>query len=63
MLQYHQDMTQMERMNVRLSAIQRAWLKRLAEKLQIDQANVIRVAITRLAEEEGIAGPGKRPIA
>ena len=43
--------------SVRLSPIQRNQLKRLAEKLQIDQANVMRLAITRLAEQEGIIHP------
>jgi predicted DNA-binding protein len=45
---------------IRLSTVQRSQLKRLAEKLQIDQANVIRLAITRLAEQEGIILIGKR---
>lgn len=39
---------------VRLSSIQLGQLARLAAKLQIDQANVIRLAITRLAESEGL---------
>ena len=45
----------MTQTSLRLSAIQRAQLKKLAVNLQIDQANVIRLAITRLAEQEGIA--------
>jgi hypothetical protein len=45
---------------LRLSSIQRSQLKRLSDKLQIDQANVMRLALTRLAEQEGII-QGKRP--
>ena len=40
--------------SLRLSAIQRSQLQKLAEKLQIDQSNVIRLALTRMAEQEGI---------
>ena len=40
---------------IRLSPTQRAQLKKLAEKLGVDQTNVIRVAIARLAEQEGVA--------
>lgn len=47
-------MAPMKRMTLRISTVQRAQLKKLAEKLQIDQANVLRLAITRLAESEGI---------
>lgn len=47
-------MTQVQRMTIRLSKIQREQLARLAQKLQIDQSNVIRLAITRLAESEGL---------
>jgi hypothetical protein len=53
-------MTPMKRMTFRISAIQRAQLKRLADKLQVDQANVVRLAITRLAEQEGVALSPKR---
>lgn len=48
-------MAAMQQTTLRLSAIQRKHLERLAEKLQIDKANVIRLAITRLAEQEGIS--------
>jgi len=51
----------MERLTVRLSATQRNWLKRLEDKLQLEQVNVIRLDITRLAEEEGVTGQKKRP--
>ena len=44
----------MKQMSLRLSSIQREALKKLADKLQIDQANVVRLAITRLAEQEGV---------
>ena len=54
-------MAQMKRMTLRISASQRSQLKRLATKLGIDQANVMRLAITRLAEQEGVALAGKRP--
>ena len=49
-------MSTMRQMSLRLSAIQRLQLQRLSQKLQIDKANVIRLAITRLAEQEGIIG-------
>lgn len=44
-------------MTLRLSSIQQAQLSKIAQKLQIDKANVIRLAITRLAEQEGIIQP------
>jgi predicted DNA-binding protein len=44
----------MKQTSLRLSSIHRNQLAKLAKKLQIDQANVIRLAITRLAEAEGI---------
>lgn len=47
-------MPPMKSTTLRLSTIQRAQLVKLAEKLQIDQASVIRFAITRLAEAEGV---------
>ena len=56
---YDGSMALMKRTTVRLSSIQLAQLEKLAAKLQIDVANVIRLAITRLAEEEGI-GQGKK---
>ena len=39
---------------VRLSAAQYKILARLEQKLQIDKTNIIRLAITRLAEAEGL---------
>jgi hypothetical protein len=51
----------MERMTVRFSAIQHNQLKKLAEKLQIDVVSVLRLAITRLAELEGVAPRPKYP--
>lgn len=39
---------------VRLSPAQRRTLERLSHKLGLDQTNVIRLAITRLAESEGM---------
>ncbi len=47
-------MTQMERVSVRLGLLQREQLKRLAKKLTMKPSNVMRLALTRLAEEEGI---------
>ena len=44
----------------RLSPIQRRQLRLLAHKLQINETNVIRLAIARLAEQEGIAPHGKQ---
>jgi predicted transcriptional regulator len=53
-------MGQMKAMTLRISTAQIGQLKRIAEKLQIDQTNVIRLAITRLAEQEGVALSSKR---
>lgn len=50
-------MPQLERISVRLSRAQLGHLRALSERLQIDQANVIRLAITRLAQWEGIIPP------
>jgi predicted transcriptional regulator len=51
-------MPPMRSMTLRLSSTQNRILEKLAEKLQIDKANVIRLAITRLAEQEGLSrGP------
>ena len=47
-------MTTLTPMTIRLSATQRTQLAKLATKLQIDTSNVIRLAIARLAESEGI---------
>jgi len=45
---------------IRLSSVQRAQLTRLAAKLGINRTNVIRLAIARMAEQEGLtASPGK----
>ena len=44
----------MKQTSLRLSSVHRSQLAKLAQKLQIDQANVIRLAITRLAEAEGV---------
>lgn len=59
-LAYDQKMAATKQTTIRLSSVQRSQLKRLAAKLQIDQANVMRLAITRLAEQEGILLTGKR---
>lgn len=53
-------MASMKQSTIRLSATQRAQLRKLAEKLGIDQANVIRLAISRLAEQEGITRVNSR---
>jgi predicted transcriptional regulator len=47
-------MEKMKATVVRLSSVQRAQLSKLAKKLQVNQSNVIRLAIARLAEQEGI---------
>jgi len=52
-------MASLKATTVRLSATQRAQLNQLARKLQIDTTNVIRLAIARLAEAEGITHPDK----
>jgi len=48
-------MGQMQRISVRLTSVQLSYLRSLASTLQIEQADVIRLAITRLAQWEGIA--------
>jgi hypothetical protein len=53
-------MPETPRVTIRLSKIQRDQLAQLARKLQIDQSNVMRLAIARLAEQEGILVPMKR---
>lgn len=45
---------------LRFSPIHKRQLKQLADKLQIKQADVIRLAITRLAEQEGILQSAKK---
>jgi len=53
-------MAETPKVTLRLSALQRRMLQRLARKLQIDQSNVIRLAISRLAEAEGLLHDEKR---
>lgn len=45
----------MRQISLRLSSTTEYQLEKLSEKLQINQANVIRQAIAKLAEQEGIA--------
>lgn len=47
-------------MTIRLSTAQRRQLHQLAQKLHIDPTNVVRLAITRLAEAEGILAPDRK---
>jgi hypothetical protein len=51
-----------KQMTLRINATQRIQLKLLQEKLQIDQANVIRLAISRLAEQEGVTAATKHQL-
>jgi predicted transcriptional regulator len=51
----------MKKMTVRLSPSLLTRVEKLSEKLQVDKSDVIRIAITRLAEAEGI-GQGKKPL-
>ena len=53
-------MPETPRVTLRLSPAQRRVLQRLARKLQIDQTNVIRLAISRLAEAEGVLHEERR---
>lgn len=53
-------MTTMKATIVRLSTVQRAHLAKLAKKLQVNQSNIIRLAIARMAEQEGITSSDKR---
>ena len=48
-------MAAMKQTTLRPGTIQNRPLEQLAEKLQIDRANVIRLAIARLAEQEGVS--------
>jgi len=41
-------------LTLRLSAAQRSQLARLSKKLGVDKTNLIRLAIARLAEAEGV---------
>ncbi|HVJ09254.1 MAG TPA: hypothetical protein VM554_12810 [Acidisarcina sp.] len=50
-------MTKMQHTTLRLSSVQIRQVNQLAQKLQLDRANVIRLAIARLAEAEGIVIP------
>ena len=47
----------MKQISLRLSEIQRIQIERLAKKLNIDKADVIRIAVSRMAEQEGITAP------
>lgn len=47
-------MPKMKQIAVRFSAAQLRTMEQLAKKLQIDRANVIRLAVAKLAESEGI---------
>lgn len=53
-------MPPMNRMTLRLSNAQREMLEKLSAKLHINPTNIIRIAITDLAEKEGIV-LSKRP--
>lgn len=53
-LPYDTLMATMKQMSLRLSATQARQLKELSDKLQIAKANVIRLALARLAEQEGL---------
>jgi predicted transcriptional regulator len=48
-------MPKMKQIAIRLSSTQLRALEQLAKKLQIDRANVIRLAISKLSESEGIS--------
>jgi hypothetical protein len=50
----------MKKTTIRLTAVQSQILEKLADKLLVDQTNVIRIAIARLAEQEGISLTDKR---
>ena len=52
-------MPETKQITLRLSTVQKAQLAKLAQKLQIDRSNVIRFAIARLAEQEGITASGR----
>ncbi len=53
-------MTALHVLTVRLSAAQYRILGRLETKLSIDKTNCIRLALTRLAEAEGLLPPTPR---
>jgi hypothetical protein len=51
---YDGSMPPMKKMTVRVSAVTEEMLEKLAAKYQIDVANVIRVAVSQMAERENI---------
>lgn len=52
-------MTALHVLTIRLSPSQYKVLGRLEAKLNIDKTNIIRLALTRLAEAEGLLHPPK----
>jgi hypothetical protein len=52
--QYDFNMAPMKTTTLRLSSVQCEMIEKLAQKLQISQADVMRIALSRLAEQEGI---------
>lgn len=48
-------MPRMQQTSVRFTAAQIRMLERLSSKLQLDRTNVLRLAIARLAEAEGLS--------
>jgi hypothetical protein len=58
--EYHRFMAPTTQLTIRLSPTQRGQLKRLNEKLGIKQAEIIRLAVARLAEAEGVLYASKK---
>jgi len=53
----YDEAVQKERFSLRLSKVQENQLKALSERLGLDWANTVRLAITRLAQLEGLVDP------
>lgn len=53
-------MTTLKRIQIRLTQKQVSTLTKLSTKTGLDRTNVIRLAIARLAESEGISNPPGR---
>lgn len=53
-------MASMTKITLRLSSVQLAQIKKLTDKLQIDQTNIIRLAISELAAKHDIVIPTRR---
>jgi len=56
-LQYDSNVSKLQPISIRLSPATLRMLDKISAKTGIDRTNVIRLAITRLAENEGLLPP------